>query len=145
MNAIHARSQLRYWPTLERTLLYAAPPDRSTVPADPPPAVSSAVAASHYRCERREQKRTCALTELGFVRVSMQVFGYTRQQAAVELAQMKKGIGFIDDAPSPKLPEWVTTAARTSDGYLVQLAAAAGITLATFDARIKDPAVTSIP
>ncbi len=35
--------------------------------------------------------------------------------------------------PSPKLPRWVT-AARTSDGYLVQLAAAAGLTLATFDA-----------
>ena len=93
----------------------------------------------------RTNLRTCALTELGFIRVSMQVFGYTRQQAAKELSEMKKGIGFIEHAPSPRLPQWVTTAARTSDGYLVQLAMAAGITLATFDAGIKDPAVTSIP
>jgi predicted nucleic acid-binding protein len=93
----------------------------------------------------RSNLRTCALTELGFIRVSMQVFGYTRQQAAAELLAMKQGIGFIEHAPSPKLPSWVTTAARTSDGYLVQIAAAAGITLATFDAGIKDAAVALIP
>ena len=58
---------------------------------------------------------------------------------------MKKGIGFVEHAPSPKLPHWVTTAARTSDGYLVQLAAAAGLTVATFDARTTDPAVALIP
>jgi predicted nucleic acid-binding protein len=93
----------------------------------------------------RENLRTCAITELGFIRVSMQVFGYTRQQAAGELSALKKGTGFVAEAPSPKLPAWVTTAARTSDGYLVQLAAAAGVTLATFDAGIKDPAAESIP
>lgn len=92
----------------------------------------------------RDNLRTCALTELGFIRVSMQVFGYSCQQAAAELSAMKKGIGFIESAPSPKLPGWVTTAARTSDGYLVQLAAMAGATLATFDAGIKDPAVELI-
>ena len=52
----------------------------------------------------RTNLRTCALTELGFIRVSMQVFGYTRQQAAAELSEMKKGIGFVEHAPSPKLP-----------------------------------------
>jgi predicted nucleic acid-binding protein len=94
----------------------------------------------------RTNLRTCALSELGFLRVSMQVFGYTLRQATAELSLMRKETGgFVELAPSPKLPSWAATAARTSDGYLVQLAAAFGMKLATLDAGIKDLAAELIP
>jgi hypothetical protein len=76
----------------------------------------------------------------------MQVFGYTLQQSTAELAVMRRETGgFIEQAPSPRLPPWATSAARTSDGYLVQLAAAVGMKLATLDAGIKDQAAELIP
>lgn len=83
---------------------------------------------------------TCALVELGFLRVTMQVFGYTLGQAQTALAEMRPHLGgFIEQAPSPLLPSWATAAAKTSDAYLVQLATAAGLRLATFDSGLSDP------
>ncbi len=83
---------------------------------------------------------TCALEELGFIRVSIQAFGYTLGQAQTALADMKSHLGgFIEQAPSPQLPGWATTAAKTSDAYLVQLASSAGLRLATFDTGVGDP------
>jgi len=77
---------------------------------------------------------TCAHAELGFIRVSMQVFGYSLQDAQAGLAEMKRAArGFVEAAPSPCLPAWSASAAKTSDGYLAQVAASAGLTLATFD------------
>lgn len=94
----------------------------------------------------RTNLRTCALSELGFIRVSMQLFGYTLRQATSELALIRKETGgFVEQAPSPRLPEWANTAARTSDGYLVQLAASVGMKLATLDEGIKDASVERIP
>jgi predicted nucleic acid-binding protein len=94
----------------------------------------------------RAQLRTCALSELGFIRVSMQVFGYTVQQATSELAVIRKQTGgYIEQAPPPRLPAWATTPGRTSDGYLVQLAASRGMKLATLDTGIKDAAAAIIP
>jgi predicted nucleic acid-binding protein len=83
--------------------------------------------------------RTCALGELGFMRVSMQVFGYTlaQAQAAAEKLRRESG-GFVEAAPAPRLAAWATTPARTSDAYLVQVAATHGLKLATFDAGILD-------
>lgn len=82
---------------------------------------------------------TCALAELGFLRVSMQAFGYSAADAEKALAEIKKSVGgFVASAPSPKLPAWSTKAAHTSDAYLVQVAASAGLTLATFDHSIPD-------
>jgi predicted nucleic acid-binding protein len=82
---------------------------------------------------------TCAHTELGFLRVSMQVFGYSLSQAADALALLKKHTGgFVDTAPSPRLPSWASTAAKTSDAYLTQVAHENGMRLATFDSGIKD-------
>jgi predicted nucleic acid-binding protein len=81
-----------------------------------------------------EQLATCAQAELGFIRVSMQAFGYTLGDAQSALAEIKRVTGgFVAMAPSPVLPTWSATAARTSDGYLTQLAASAGLKLATFD------------
>jgi predicted nucleic acid-binding protein len=93
----------------------------------------------------RTRLRTCAHAELGFIRVSMQVFGYTLAQAHDALVAIKgQAGGFVESAPSPHLASWATSAARTSDAYLVQVAQANGLRLATFDAAIKDPAVELI-
>ena len=91
------------------------------------------------------QVRTCALGELGFIRVSMQVFGYSLRQSQDALAAIRKDAGpFVEAAPVPRLATWASTPARTSDAYLVQVAAAHGLRLATFDAGIRDPAAELI-
>jgi predicted nucleic acid-binding protein len=88
---------------------------------------------------------TCAHTELGFLRVSMQVFGYSLVQATEALAELKKHTGgFVALAPSPRLPPWASTGAKTSDAYLTQVARENGMQLATFDAKIKDSAAVVI-
>jgi predicted nucleic acid-binding protein len=88
---------------------------------------------------------TCALAELGFLRVSMQVFSYSLSQSADALDSIKSSAGgFIDTAPSPRLPSWASTPSRTSDGYLVQLAQENGLKLATFDSGIRGSLVEVI-
>jgi predicted nucleic acid-binding protein len=89
--------------------------------------------------------RTCAHAELGFIRVSMQVFGYSLSQAqdALEAIKRESG-GFVDAAPSPRLATWAATPARTSDAYLVQIAQVNDLKLATFDSGIADPAAELI-
>lgn len=88
---------------------------------------------------------TCAQAELGFLRVSMQVFGYTLGQAADALALLKEYAGgFVEVAPSPRLPAWASTAAKTSDAYLTQIAHQNGMRLATFDTGIRDAVVELI-
>ena len=82
---------------------------------------------------------TCGHTELGFLRVSMQVFGYSLSQATDALGSLKKHAGgFVEKAPSPRLPAWASTAAKTSDAYLTQVARESGMQLATFDSGIRD-------
>jgi hypothetical protein len=44
-------------------------------------------------------------------------------------------------APSPRLPAWASSAAKTSDAYLTQVARANKLRLATHDAGIKDGVV----
>lgn len=88
---------------------------------------------------------TCALTELGFIRVSMQVFGYNRANADQALRRLKQAtFGFVGESPSPRLPAWAKTASKTTDAYLVQLAKKNDLQLSTFDRGIKDRAVTQI-
>jgi predicted nucleic acid-binding protein len=89
---------------------------------------------------------TCAITELGFIRVSMSQFGYSLTDAenALEAIRAKIG-GFVADCASPRLPAWANTAAKTTDAYLCQIAEAKQLKLATFDRGIKSPAVFLIP
>lgn len=88
------------------------------------------------------QFATCAQVELGFLRVSMQNFRLTLAEAQAALADIRRQTGgFIAEAPSPRLAACATTAARTSDAYYVQVAAAAGLSLATFDAGIPGAAL----
>lgn len=80
---------------------------------------------------------TCAQVELGFLRISMQAFGYSASAAQQALTEMKRCMGgFIDEAPSPTLPAWCRRSAQTSDAYLAQVAAEAGLSRATFDEGI---------
>jgi len=83
------------------------------------------------------QVATCAHVELGFLRISMQVFGLSAAAAQQLLGKIKgQAGGFVPAAPSPLLPPWGTSGARTSDAYLMQVAASAGLSLATFDTGI---------
>jgi hypothetical protein len=73
------------------------------------------------------------------------VFGYSLSQAHAALDDIKREAGgFVEAAPPPRLADWATTPTRTSDAYLVQIALANGLRLATFDAGIQDPAAELI-
>lgn len=86
---------------------------------------------------------TCAQVELGFLRISMQVFQLSLAEAQTALADIKRQAGgFIATAPSPKLPTWSAKPNQTSDAYLAQVAASAGLTLVTFDPDV--PSATLI-
>ncbi len=89
---------------------------------------------------------TCAQCELGFIRVSMQAYRFSLDQAQTALAEMKRAMGgFVSAAPSPKLAAWSTTAAKTSDAYLAQVAAANGMKLATFDTGVPGATLIEDP
>ena len=92
------------------------------------------------------QLATCAISELGFLRISMRVYGFDLAMTQKALASIKKDIaGYIDVLPSPSLANWVLSHKHTTDAYLCQLASAHGMKLATFDTGIKDSAVFQIP
>ena len=89
---------------------------------------------------------TCAHSELGFLRVSMQALGLTRREADEALDDIRKLVGgYVANCPRPKLAKWAVTGAKTTDAYLCQLAAAHKMQLATFDSDIKDAAAFLIP
>jgi predicted nucleic acid-binding protein len=86
---------------------------------------------------------TCAITELGFVRVIAQApqYGFNVDQARRLLLQIKADapahFTFIpDDHDVSHLPESVKTPKQTTDGHLAQLARANGAVFATFDRGI---------
>lgn len=79
---------------------------------------------------------TCAITELGFLRVTMQRFGCSLSDAEKLLEAMRQRAGGFVACPPPKLPTWANTHGKTTDAYLIQIAAEAGLKLATFDAGI---------
>jgi len=84
---------------------------------------------------------SCAISDLGFIRVSMSGYNYTLQMAEVALEAVKRDVtGYVNDLPPPKLARWVLSHKHTTDAYLCQLATAHGLQLATFDNRIKDSA-----
>lgn len=92
------------------------------------------------------QLATCAQGELGFIRVSMQAYRFSLAQAQTALAEMKRAAGgFVASAPSPKLAARSTTAAKTSDAYLAQVAAANGLNLATFDTGVPGATLIEDP
>jgi predicted nucleic acid-binding protein len=88
---------------------------------------------------------TCAITELGFIRVISQTesYGLTVAEAQKELLILKSldylsWEFFGDELGVSALPSWVKTGKQTTDGHLAQLAQAHGAVLATLDAKIPD-------
>jgi uncharacterized protein len=88
---------------------------------------------------------TCSITELGFVRVLSQapVYGFTVAEARNTLLRLKRTkilpFTFVpDDHDISHLPGWAKTPKQTTDGHLVQLAAAHGKILATLDQKIPN-------
>ena len=90
---------------------------------------------------------TCALTELGFVRVAMAAYGYSIADARAMLRQHQRdGVGYLATLPRPAevMPDWVHGHNQTTDGYLCAVAASHGLKLATFDTGISDPSAEQI-
>jgi uncharacterized protein len=86
---------------------------------------------------------TCAITELGFVRVlgQAQQYRFSVVQARELLLMLKASESirctFIPDAHDiSHLPKWVKSPKQTSDGHLAELASANGAQLATLDGKI---------
>jgi hypothetical protein len=93
---------------------------------------------------------TCAITELGFVRVLAQApqYGFTVAQARDLLVRLKKAdvVKFtfiVDHHDLTHLPIWVKTPKQLTDGHLLALAKANGAALATLDRGI--PGAVLIP
>jgi predicted nucleic acid-binding protein len=86
---------------------------------------------------------TSAISELGFVRVSVQRTGghVTVAEATETLAGMVSALGtrhvlLADDQPVRHFPAWCASASRTTDAHLLALAARHGAKLATLDTGI---------
>lgn len=84
---------------------------------------------------------TCAITELGFVRIAGGSSGLADGVASArcDLKQIKAREKFIflqDHLGAEYLPAWVTKAAQTTDGHLLLLARAHYAELATLDRGI---------
>jgi predicted nucleic acid-binding protein len=93
---------------------------------------------------------TCAITELGFVRLLTQapLYGFSVAEAKLALLRLKSSgnIAFVfiaDDHDASRLPAWVKTPKQTTDGHLAQLAKANAAVLATLDRGI--PSAFLIP
>lgn len=85
---------------------------------------------------------TCSITEIGFVRVSIQA-GFERDasEAADTLEGLKKSsrIPFeflVDPLGTNRLPSWVSGAKQVTDGHLLELAKECSMQLATLDKGI---------
>ncbi len=90
---------------------------------------------------------TCAITELGFIRISSAALGFAiGDSRKLLLAFRASGVGYIGHLPSPadRLPSWVARHAHTTDAYLCAVAREHNLRLATFDAGIKDPAALQL-
>jgi uncharacterized protein len=90
---------------------------------------------------------TCALTQLGFIRISSNPaftpHAKTPQEAALLLASMTSAPGhrYLESLPEPahRSAGWQHVAGhrQTTDAYLVHVARHHGIRLATFDGRMR--------
>jgi predicted nucleic acid-binding protein len=93
---------------------------------------------------------TCAITELGFVRIASTVpaFGVTYSHARAGLARLKSDsktrfVFLSDNLGVDRLPSWVKTGKQVTDGHLLELAKIHGSKLATCDVKI--PGALLIP
>ena len=96
-----------------------------------------------------ETLATCAITELGFVRVSVQA-GLQPEVSAARLAlaklKMSSPVPFAlwpDDLGADRLPKYVKRPAELTDGHLLELARTHGAQFVTLDGNI--PGALLIP
>ena len=91
---------------------------------------------------RKDRLATCAITELGFVRIAPQARLSPDVASSRELLRrltQGKHPTFVllsDQLGADHLPAWVKAPAQTTDGHLAALAAAHAARLATFDEGI---------
>jgi uncharacterized protein len=93
--------------------------------------------------EKTSELATCAITELGFIRVLVQApqYEFDVLQAREFLRQLKSAaavrFAFIpDDQAISHLPAWVRRAKHITDGHLAELARSHSAILATLDRKI---------
>jgi toxin-antitoxin system PIN domain toxin len=92
---------------------------------------------------------TCAITELGFVRVSVQAGLQPDVATAVQaLAKLKASSPvkmelWPDAVGADKLPRYVKRPAELTDGHLVELGRAHGAQLVTLHGKIPDAVLIS--
>jgi len=100
----------------------------------------------------RERWATCALTQLGFIRISSEASANpspkTPAEAATLLAMMTSDAlhVYLDSLPPPTEP-WMQRALGTkqvTDAYLLALAERNHATFLTFDRRLKDLAGSGV-
>ncbi len=113
--------------------------------------------AHHARAEKwlgsvrptAEILATCAITELGFVRVSVQAgLQPDVSTATVALAKLKASSPvptelWSDDLGADRLPKYVKKPGELTDGHLLELARTHGAQFATLDGKI--PGALLIP
>lgn len=96
----------------------------------------------------RAELMTCAITELGFLRVLAQApsYSFTVEHGIELLSRLKSSkeyrFGFLsDELGIIHLPRWVKRPKQITDGHLAELAKAHGATLATLDESIPSAMV----
>ena len=112
-------------------------------------ALAHASHTSHGRAEAwvktlrlADKLATCAITELGFVRVAPQARlspDVTHSRELLARLKRSKRPAFVllpDGLGADTLPAWVKAPAQTTDGHLLALAGAHSAQLATFDEGI---------
>ena len=94
------------------------------------------------RLRRGDRLATCAITELGFVRVAPQARlspDVARARDLLTRIKESRRPAFVlldDRLGADRLPAWVKLPAQTTDGHLVALAGAHAARLATLDEGI---------
>jgi uncharacterized protein len=95
-------------------------------------------------CGKSDSFATCAITELGFLRVLIQAqyLGSTLALGQKVLRLLKASSRFrfdflADDQDASQLPQWVKWPKQITDGHLVALARAHGEVLATLDQGVR--------
>jgi uncharacterized protein len=97
--------------------------------------INKAVSAKH-------QFATCAITELGFLRVILESsYPNSTLPLAQKLLSLMKSSGhfqfFADDQEATQLPHWVKWPKQLTDGHLLALAKARNGILTTLDEQIR--------
>ncbi|HXN93570.1 MAG TPA: hypothetical protein VN879_03645 [Candidatus Acidoferrales bacterium] len=103
-----------------------------------------------FEIQEEAKFATCAITELGFLRILTQAssYSFTIAQGKLLLSQLKvtKGLRFsflADNQGVEDLALWVNGPKQITDGHLLGLARAHGAEMATLDERI--PGALVIP